>query len=282
MTTQLIESTSSAPTLAERAVAEWRRTVERHDREYAEARRREFDRKVDVLRIHLRDTLGLADGESIQLTVSETAPNDFTVTTADGLRFALDTYSRFRDSRDREQLHVAVECARGCGKELWVHVPSLEALGGILQPDATNMHDYPCLQQFDDEGEPTTDTLGNPLKPRAPYVPKLTPEQKARATIVALENAAARVAHALNTIAELEDARALIKPEAIKRLIEAGAGSSATAAEKIVERDGDYANHRLKQRDAECEKWGALAAYEAAKLSAALDVALVTTAMREV
>lgn len=108
----------------------------------------------------------------------------------------------------------------------------------------------------------------------------LTPEQKARATIVALENAAARVAHALNTIAALEDARALIKPEAIKRLIEAGAASSATAAEKIVERDGDYANHRLKQRDAECEKWGALAAYEAAKLSAALDVALASTAMR--
>lgn len=282
MTTQLIESTSSAPTLAERAVREFLDSVERADREERESERREFARKLDVLRIHLRDKLGMGDTESLQVTITSEVPSGFFVTTADGIRFALhdlpygDSYGR------REKLHVAIRCDRGCGKDLWHHVENLRDLGAALQPDATNVHNYACLMQYDDDGEPTTDVLGNPLPARAPFVPKLTPELKARATIAELENAAMRVAFAMTTIEALEDDRALIKPQAIKRLMESGAASSATAAEKIVEQDFDYNQHRAKQREAEREKWGALAAWEAAKLSAALDVALVTTAMREV
>jgi hypothetical protein len=49
---------------------------------------------------------------------------------------------------------------------------------------------------------------------------------------------------------ELEDERPLIKAAATKRLMEAGAATSATAAEKIVEADPEYAAHRVRQREA--------------------------------
>jgi len=98
----------------------------------------------------------------------------------------------------------------------------------------------------------------------------------ARQSIAWIENAAQRAARAYDVVSTLEDERALIKPQAIKRLIESGAATSATAAEKIVEADPIYAAHRLRQRDAEIEKWGALGGYEVAKLAAQLDVALVT------
>lgn len=102
----------------------------------------------------------------------------------------------------------------------------------------------------------------------------------AQQSISAIESAAAKVSSALNRIAELEDQRALIKPRAIKRLMENGAATSATAAEKIVEQDEEYSSHRRLQRDAEVEKWFALANYEAAKLAAQLDVAIAANAMR--
>lgn len=101
-----------------------------------------------------------------------------------------------------------------------------------------------------------------------------TRELRARQSIAALPFVAHRCADALNTIAELEDERALIKPQAIRRLMDSGAASSATAAYKIVEADPEYAAHRRTQRDAEIEKWAAAASYESAKLTAALDVAL--------
>lgn len=104
----------------------------------------------------------------------------------------------------------------------------------------------------------------------------LSAEQNARASIAAIEAAATWVADALNAIARLEDERALIKPQAIRRLMDSGAATSATAAEKIVEADPEYAAHREKQRDAEVVKWAAAAAYESAKLTAKLDVALAT------
>lgn len=104
---------------------------------------------------------------------------------------------------------------------------------------------------------------------------KNTPEFAARASIAAIDAAASWVADALNTIARLEDERALIKPEAIRRIMESR-GIAATPAEKIVEADPEYAAHREKQRDAEVVKWAAAAAYESAKLTAKLDVALAS------
>lgn len=106
---------------------------------------------------------------------------------------------------------------------------------------------------------------------------RLNPEQRARASIAAIEAAATWVADALNAVALLEDERSLIKPQAIRRLMESR-GIAATPAEKIIEEDAEYAAHRAKQRDAEVVKWAAAAAYESAKLRARLDVALVGAA----
>lgn len=80
-----------------------------------------------------------------------------------------------------------------------------------------------------------------------------------------LSFAAERAAEAKNRCDALEDQRALIKADAIKRLMEAGVATSASAAEKIVERDELYMAHRGEQRGAEIERWRSLGQYEAAK-----------------
>jgi hypothetical protein len=108
----------------------------------------------------------------------------------------------------------------------------------------------------------------------------VTPEQKARASIERIGDVAQRVASAMNRVAWLEDQRALVKANAIRRLVEEGKASSVTAAERIVESDDQYAAHRLEQRDAEIDKWAALGAWEAMRLDARLDVAIATNAMR--
>ena len=84
----------------------------------------------------------------------------------------------------------------------------------------------------------------------------------------ALAGAAARCAAAHVRVAQLEDARALVKADAIARLMASGVATSATAAEKVVERDEEYAAHRATQRAAEIERWTALGEWEAAKLRA--------------
>lgn len=106
----------------------------------------------------------------------------------------------------------------------------------------------------------------------------LSPELKARASIADIENAADRLSYALNRVTELEDARAIVKGEAIRRLVESGAYTSVTSAEKYVEADSIYMAHRLAQRDAEIEKHRAMAGYQASLLAAKLDVALVEAA----
>ncbi len=102
----------------------------------------------------------------------------------------------------------------------------------------------------------------------------LTPEENARASIAAVDAAASWVAETLNNVSKLEDQRALIKPLAVARIMKSH-GMAATPAEKVVEMDSEYAEHRAKQRDAEVQKWAADAAYKAAELTARLDVALV-------
>lgn len=83
-----------------------------------------------------------------------------------------------------------------------------------------------------------------------------------------LAAAADRCGQAHARVMELEDERTGIKCDAIKRLMEAGKATSVTAAEKIVELDEQYAAHRVKQREAEIEKWRALGALRAAELRA--------------
>lgn len=88
------------------------------------------------------------------------------------------------------------------------------------------------------------------------------------AKIADIEHAASYVADCTNAEAQLEDDRARVKGEAIQRLMQSGAASSVTAAEKIVETDEGYAAHRAMQRDAVRERIIAWARYEAVKLRA--------------
>ncbi len=94
----------------------------------------------------------------------------------------------------------------------------------------------------------------------------------AQLRIDAILDAGRRLAEATATVQELEDARPLIKRDAIHRLQQSGVASSATAAEKVVESDPAYFAHRQDQSKAERERLMAWASYEAAKLSAKLAV----------
>lgn len=98
-----------------------------------------------------------------------------------------------------------------------------------------------------------------------------------------VEAAGERLAQAVARVQELEDERAIVKSQAVRRLMltnneDTGKQHSASSAEKIVEVDGEYAAHRKLQRDAEVEKQRAYAQYEAAKLRAKLAVVLVEVA----
>lgn len=73
----------------------------------------------------------------------------------------------------------------------------------------------------------------------------------------------------------LEDDRALVKAEAIRRLIDSGAAASVTAAEKVVAQDTGYNAHLVQQREATYQKIVAAARYEAAKARARLAASMV-------
>lgn len=93
------------------------------------------------------------------------------------------------------------------------------------------------------------------------------------AGIDAVENAAIALGLAQNHEAALEDDRAIVKAEAIRRMIgtenpATGKPHSASSAEAVVEQDEQYATHRRAQRDAVLATQRAWGAYEAAKLRA--------------
>lgn len=94
------------------------------------------------------------------------------------------------------------------------------------------------------------------------------------ATISRIREAGDALAQATRAEMELENRRPLVKAAAIRRLMESGAASSATAAEKIVEQDAEYADHRRQQVEAAVARQQWFAAYEVAKLDARLAVAL--------
>ena len=93
-------------------------------------------------------------------------------------------------------------------------------------------------------------------------------------SIQRVRDAARALGEARAAESALEDERAIVKRDAIARLIAAGRASSVTAAERIVEEDEQYAGHRARQRAAvlaSCEAWGT---WEASKLEGQLAVAL--------
>lgn len=96
----------------------------------------------------------------------------------------------------------------------------------------------------------------------------------AERVVAGVQMVAHALAEAIVQEMELADQRPLIKDAAIIRIVESGQERSATAAEKVVERDPEYAEHRRRQYDAVRTRIAAEAAYEVAKLNARLAVAM--------
>jgi len=253
-------TTPARPSLAARAATAW--GVERQTREDRAAveRLKHMTRAYDVLKQHLADALGF--DEPFAVVERTSGEGDYEIVeyvaeirsdegddAAERLAFTV------REMDGHDTLCVLEYCTRHCHRDLWIPVCSLAQLGQIVASEDGRTHDFNCIA---------------PDKPDLQQVAI----DMARDSIDTLDDVADRVAAAMNAVSELEDQRALIKPEAIKRIM-AAQGIAATPAEKIVESDPEYAAHREKQRAAEREKWAALAAWEAAKLRAQLDVQLV-------
>lgn len=104
----------------------------------------------------------------------------------------------------------------------------------------------------------------------------MTPDSAIADVIAAAEQYAAARRHEI----ELEDARALVKSDAITRIMRLsdpqkdGKLYSATAAEALVMTDVAYASHRAAQADAVVATIRAGSEYEAAKFRAGLLTAI--------
>jgi len=98
--------------------------------------------------------------------------------------------------------------------------------------------------------------------------------------IAHVEGAALNLTQAVANEMALEDERALVKVEAIRRIMESapnaltGKPHSASSAEAIVEQDAVYYEHRAKQRAAVCDVILMRGKYEAARLRARFAVEL--------
>lgn len=92
--------------------------------------------------------------------------------------------------------------------------------------------------------------------------------------IAGIEGAAILFARASERELDLEDTRHLVKKAAMNRIIESGAATSATAAEKLVHEDIAYASHLQAQRAAVVEKIVFEGKFRAAQLRARLAVEL--------
>jgi len=91
--------------------------------------------------------------------------------------------------------------------------------------------------------------------------------------LLAIAAAGERLADATIREMQLEDQRALVKDEAIGRLRVAGE-RSVTAAEKVIEKDPLYMEHRQAQYRAIRERIRARAEYDGAVLAARLTIEL--------
>lgn len=90
-----------------------------------------------------------------------------------------------------------------------------------------------------------------------------------------IEQAHERCGQAHARVMQLEDERQSLRADVIKRLVETGAATSATAAEKRLEQDDEYMRHRRAQYDAEIERHRAMGAVEVARLKRRLTAAII-------
>ena len=265
------------PTLTERAVKAFDEHVARSEAESAQRAQSDRERSERDVREALTRLLGIDALDYIEVVGESNVP---IVAHVDGLAFRY--WNPAWGDRYTHELQVAQTCVR-CGNAVWVQTYSIEHLGSVLQSE--HQHDYGCLAQYDEDGEPITDADGKPLPPKAQRPRRLSPEEKAREAIAAIAVAANECAIAHDHVAALANRRPLVKAGAIGRLMQAtnantGKLHSATSAEAVVELDDEFTRHREIEREAEVDRWRSLAAYEAAKLTAKLEVALAEAATR--
>jgi hypothetical protein len=127
-----------------------------------------------------------------------------------------------------------------------------------------------CREQFDEALE-TFRVEPDDLLPRATFGELVT---EAHVAINLVEDAADAFGRAARHEMALEDARQALRPLVVDR-IAAAYNKSPTAAEKLLEADVEYMDHRRKQYDAVIEKERHRGEYDAAKLRARLCVALI-------
>lgn len=265
--TALIENTSSAPTLRERAARALAEAVDKEALALAEKAAADLRDNEQELLAQLSAKLGVL---SVDYILAQDGHN---IASVDGLRFSV-RLPIWEDRLYIRRLHVETTCARGCREALWVEVSDMLSLGNALAGEHTHLHD--CLVVYDENGDPVTDRDGKPLGPFSDRPRSMSAREKADAAIARIEAAAERLAAAHRAIQELEDGRPAEKSAAIRRLMqtentETGKPHSASSAEKIVETDAEYAAYRRRQADAEVEKHRAIGAFEVAKTSARIE-----------
>lgn len=90
-----------------------------------------------------------------------------------------------------------------------------------------------------------------------------------------IQSAHERCGQAHVRVMQLEDLRQSLKADVIRRLVDTKVATSASAAERIVEQDAEYQQHRAAQFEAEVERWRSLGAVEVARLKRRLTSAII-------
>jgi hypothetical protein len=262
----------SAPVMTESLLDRARAALEegvRKDEEYRAARQLDAMRQaIEAAVDAAKRILGLLlDPESVRADVPDGYGGRSTAHfTYDGLQFRA-----WKDSEYRNRLAVERQCA----SPRCVHreQPILQEIDRLVQlvADGPFLHEFPCQYPIDEDGEPIIPKSEMPPKRPAPVDYRTVAET----AIAAIEQAGERLAQACRAEMALEDGRALVKAEAVKRIMQRD-GIAATPAEKIAESDEVFAAYRSAQADAVVETIRARAAFEASKRKAdlAIDLAL--------
>lgn len=249
MTTSLMETTASSPSLRERLVeiiATERRAEEaRREKERAAQRVATVNRLTTFVTGVLGMTIDANDIHDLDLSVVDSVAGfDVDAGVAieiDGIR--LESYPRWRD------LYVALRCER-CGATARTgYVRSLTDIAGAVYAFERHVEQCPGLIE------------------KAPVVDPI--EQ----AIANLEARGVAWGDAESYEQQLADDRALEKQAAILRIMQTtnpltSKQHSASSADAVVEQDAEYRTYRQKQSDAVVKKFTAKGQFEAAKLRA--------------
>lgn len=239
------ENGAGTTALREKALAALREERAKSEAKEAQRRANLEARERTAMRERVRAVLEVDVAES-SVEIVGWAENEFdeetpeAVVEIDGIRYS--ALTRW------DSLRIVSPCTR-CGRQLDAIVGNLAQLGHALEQKLA--HPWDCIAPAG--------------KVEADYE-IVAPEHEQRARDV--EAAAKFLGETKAAEEALEDERPLAKAAAIKRLMDAGAATSVTAAEKIVEQDEEYSKHRARQREAVIATQVAWGKYEAAKARA--------------